>query len=125
FERLKRGIILNQREFDRIFFIDYVLGLLDFLEKFYAKIGYYGDIHIKFQVQGALHEWTDQITGNKYVQSKFEPIENDYNVELISTMKFQIIEDFFNPLFNGFGIMEEELGDFYKILKIKFEKLSK
>ncbi len=125
YERLKRGIILNQREFNRTFFIDYALGLLDFLEKFYKKIEYYGDIHILFQVQGALHEWTDQITGNKFIQSKLEPIENDYNVDLISAMKFQIIKDFFNPIFNGFGIMEENLEDFYKILKLKLEKRNK
>ncbi|MFX1344628.1 MAG: helix-turn-helix domain-containing protein [Promethearchaeota archaeon] len=75
--RLKRGIILNERKFDRTFFIDYFLGLLNFLVNFYTKLGYIETIHIKLQVQGALQEWTEHITGNRFLQTKIEKIENE------------------------------------------------
>lgn len=39
-------------------------------------------------------------------------------------MKIQIIKDFFNPIFNGFGIMNEELEDFYQSLELKLNSLN-
>jgi len=53
FELMIRGIILNNRTFDGTFFIDYLLGLLNFLYYFYTKVGFFGYIHISLQIEGA------------------------------------------------------------------------
>jgi len=69
-----------------------------------------------------LHEWTEGITGNKFLQFQVESVENDYNIELIPKMRIQIVKDYFNPIFNGFGILEEDLVEFYKSLELKLKE---
>ena len=93
--------------------------MLNFLFRFYTSRKYFGDINISFQVEGALQEWRDEITGNSFSQLRIDPIENDYSVELIPTIKMGIIRTLFNPIFNGFGILDEELEDFYKGIESK------
>lgn len=126
YERFLRGIVFKEdRKFNRVLFIDYFLGLIDFIYKFFIKVEYYGDIEIKLNINGAFHEWVDLNTGNKFKQLYIEPIEKKINVELIPSYKLKIVSDIFNPIFNGFGIMEEELEDFYHSLKLKLDKTNK
>ncbi|KKM07754.1 hypothetical protein LCGC14_1730780 [marine sediment metagenome] len=99
--------------------------MIDFIYKFFIKVEYYGDIEIKLNINGAFHEWVDLNTGNKFKQLYIEPIEKKINVELIPSYKLKIVSDIFNPIFNGFGIMEEELEDFYHSLKLKLDKTNK
>lgn len=117
YESLSKGIILNNRTFDKTFFLDYFLGLLNFIFIFYSKVGYFGDIKLSLEIEGALSEWIEEITGNKFTQLKVDPIENEINVEMIPNMKIDIVRKFFTPIFNGFGIMDEDLESYYKKLE--------
>jgi len=89
---------------------------------FFLKIEYFGDIKLKLEIHGALHEWVDSDTRNNFKQLNIKPIEKVYNVELIPQYRLKILKDIFNPIFNGFGIMEEDLEGFYHSLNLKLDK---
>ncbi len=124
YERLMKGLVLkDDRIFNRELFIDYFLGFIELLYYFFKKIEFFGDIKLKLKIVHAFIEWSDIITGNPFKQHIFDPIENIYNVELIQSNRLKIVKDFFNPIFNGFGIMEEDLEGFYHSLELKLKKI--
>lgn len=123
FERLKRGITTpSDKILDKEFFIDYLLGLIDFLYEFYTFLGYYGDINLCMKITGAIQEWTELITGNRFRQKKVEPIEYEFNVEMIPEIRIEIVKAIFNPLLNGFGIMDSDLKSYYIELDMKLRR---
>ena len=100
-ECIRRGVIFGKKIFNMEIIIDYTLGFLNFLNKFYTKLNYFGDINIILRIKGGLQNWIEPISGNNFRQNKVEPIEKTINTELIQSNRFAIVKDIYESIFNG------------------------
>ena len=99
-ECIRRGVIFGKKIFNMEIMIDFTLGFLNFLNKFYKKLNYFGDIKMILRING-LHDWIEPISGNNFRQNKVEPIEKTINTELIQSNRFAIVKDIYESIFNG------------------------
>lgn len=120
-ECIRRGVIFGKKIFNMEIIIDFTLGFLNFLYKFYTKLNYFGDINIILRIKGGLQNWIEPISGNNFRQNNVEPIELMINTELIQVNKLSIVKDIFKSIFNGFGLMENDLNQFYTDLQLKLK----
>ena len=118
-ECIRRGIVFGKRIFDIEVMIDFTLGFLDFLNRFYTKFNYFGDINMILRINGLQQDWIEPISGNSFRQNRVVPIEKTINIELIQSNRFAIIKDMYKSIFNGFGLMEKDLNQFYTNLQVK------
>ena len=115
-ERIRAGIVFDEKIFPQEYIVDYFLGLLDFLHKLYTKLNYFGDIHLTLKIN-TLGSWVENIHKRSFRPSRLNPINIDFNVELIPEKKLEIVKEAFNPIFNGYGLLEGDLREFYALFE--------
>jgi len=120
-ECIRRGVIFGKKTFNMEIIIDYTLGFLKFLNKFYTKLNYFGDINMILRITGGLQNWIEPISGNNFRQNNVDPIEKTINTELIQSNRLSIVKDMYKSIFNGFGLMEKDLNQFYTDLQVKLK----
>jgi len=109
---LERGILHKQKLFHREINADYLMGFLNFVSKFYSHLNYFGDLLVKFRVNG-IGDCTDFHVGSRFRQSQLELIEKIYSRDVIQNEPIKIIKDFFNPILVGFGYLPIDLETFF------------
>lgn len=56
-------MIFGKKIFNMEIIIDYTLGFLNFLNKFFTKLNYFGDINMILRITGGLQNWIEPISG--------------------------------------------------------------
>lgn len=73
------------------------------------------------RITGGLQNWIEPISGNNFRQNNVDPIEKTINTELIQSNRLSIVKDMYKSIFNGFGLLEKDLNQFYTDLQVKLK----
>ena len=86
--------------------------LLEYLEIFYHKINYWGEISITLKISNIKY-WRHRRIG--FADQEFQPIIIHHSVNNLASEKLTILKKLISPLLNGFGVSENNKNYLFRM----------
>jgi hypothetical protein len=101
----KRKGQISEESLDILLISHCIVTLLEYLEIFYHKINYWGEISIILKISN-IKCWRYQ--GRDFADQEFQPIILHHSVNNLASEKLTILKKLMSPLLNGFGVREND-----------------